>query len=251
MKKILLLIIFLAFLVVAMNFDRRGQLGKILLSQGYHVSKIWFGFETEPFEVKGSKYIIADRLKGDYIESVPRALSYMGEEEDKANQTKSFGVSASWSRKGYNWVDVIPAANNPQYLKPFPGRIKSIDMWVWGANYNYELYLSLENSDKYAYNLRMGDLRFVGWKSLSLQVPATIMSYGNQRYIPRKDGLTLKRIRIYTQPTERVDRFNVFFDNMRIITDTFGGEFDGIEIERLLEQRGKTSAKPADNNNAQ
>jgi hypothetical protein len=71
----------------------------------------------------------------------------------------------------------------------------------------------------------MGDLNFEGWRNLRIYVPDNIPQ--SQRYLPKRETLSLVKIRLWTRPTEKVDGFQIYFDQIKVLTDTFETLYDG------------------------
>ena len=200
----------------------------------YEKTIVWYSFEeNEKFEVKGSKYFLEKELKAGYYDGIPKPLKYVPGE----NSEKSFGVNASWSRQGHNWFDILPLEGSPNYKKAFPGKLKALDLWVWGANYNYDLYVTLENEAGYAYDFKISNLRYFGWKHIKVNIPAAVAL--QKTYIAKEQGgLLFRRFRVYSGKDERVDYFSIFLDYFRIFTDLYDGKFDGIEMQNVFFNRG-------------
>ena len=195
------------------------------------VSKIWFNFEGDAeegnFDIKYSKFGVTNEKKilkeGIYFEETPHGLGYSG-----GDSKKSMLIKGAFTRKGYNYIDVIP--QKPQ--APFPGSMRSFDMWVWGGNFNYILEAHLESYRGFLYRLPMGNLRYYGWRNLTLRIPNTIRR--DEQYAPRKKALTFRKFRLYASPQERTDRFHTFFDYAKIVTDMYQEQYDGWELEKLI-----------------
>jgi hypothetical protein len=83
----------------------------------------------------------------------------------------------------------------------------------------------------------MGDLNFVGWKNLRINIPDSIPQ--SQKYLPKREGLSLVKFRIWTRPNEvvvvpgmenekDVDKaVKFYFYHIKVLTDTFESLFDG------------------------
>jgi hypothetical protein len=48
--------------------------------------------------------------------------------------------------------------------------------------------------------------------------------------VPRLESLKLVKFRLWTKPAEQVKEFQVFFDQLAALTDTFESVFDGDEL---------------------
>ncbi|MFQ3547166.1 MAG: flagellar filament outer layer protein FlaA [Termitinemataceae bacterium] len=145
---------------------------------------------------------------------------------------KSLGIWGRFDRKGYNWIDVYPVAKDDKDEKPaeipIPGRVQLLDMWVWGANFNYYMEAYVRDYKGVVHIINMGDLSFEGWKNLRINIPSNIPQA--KMTLPKRQGLTLVKFRIWTRPVERVDDFQVYFNQIKVLTDTFESLFDGDEL---------------------
>ena len=144
---------------------------------------------------------------------------------------KSFGIHGRFDRRGYNWIDIYPVKkggdDTPAEI-PIPGRVNSIDMWVWSANLNYYIEVYLRDHDGIVHALKLGDIGFGGWRNLRVNIPSSIHQY--QRILPQYAGLTFVKFRLWTQPAERVNDFYVYFKQLKVLTDMFETYFDGNDL---------------------
>ena len=117
--------------------------------------------------VQGSKYATQGFPQMQLVRAWPEAL--YGKNRD-SKTLFALGVHAKFDRKSYNYIEIIPAAKDssgklqPKAI-PIPGRVRSIDMWVWGANYNYTLDAHLRDYQGIDHVLHLGSLQFAGWKN--------------------------------------------------------------------------------------
>jgi hypothetical protein len=183
--------------------------------------------------VMGSKFVTEGKPLVAYANAWPEALFGA----NKAGQDlKVLAINASFDRMGYNFLDIIPVAKDadgnivPSPI-PLPGRVKVLDLWVWGSNYDYYMDLHLRDFTGVVHVLRLGTLKYTGGKNLSAEIPG---------YIPQSGGyvtaggyiknLELVKLVLWTKPTENVSGFNVFIDQIKVLTDTFVSRFDGDEL---------------------
>jgi hypothetical protein len=180
--------------------------------------------------VQGSKYVTQGFPVLQLVRAWPEAL--YGRNRD-SKQLFAMGVHAKFDRKSYNFIEIIPAAKDasgklaPQGI-PIPGRVKSLDMWVWGANYNYTLDAHLRDYQGIDHVLHLGSLQFSGWKNMSTTISGAIPQ--SRPYIPRYAGLELTKLVIWTAPDEKVDDFYFFIDEITVITDLYETRFDGEDL---------------------
>jgi len=180
--------------------------------------------------VQGSRYSTQDYPQMEIVRAYPEAL--YGRNKDN-KPLFSLGVHAKFDRKSYNYIEIIPAAKDssgklvPKSI-PIPGRAKSIDMWVWGSNYNYWLDAHLRDFQGVDHVIHMGSLLFAGWKDLSASISGAIPQA--RQYIPKYAGLELTKLVIWTAPDEKVDDYYFFIDEITCITDLFETRFDGSDL---------------------
>jgi len=168
---------------------------------------------------------------------------------------KSIGVYSKFNRKGYNNFEIYPAAKDSQgNLVPqgiaLPGVVKMIDIWVWGSNYRLYLDAYVRDYRGVPYVLHFGSLDFQGWKDLQVSVPSTI--HQAQSYLPQFQGLHLTKLVVTTDPTEKVDGFFVYFDQLKILTDMHQSPYDGKGLNNpafinkyFADSASTTSSSPA------
>jgi len=190
--------------------------------------------EARQWVVTGSKFATKE---GDvqypipaYVEgdgSYPDAL--FGNNPSKL-ALKSLGVYAKYDRKGYNYYEVYPVKKDdkgnvvPSPLS-LPGITKSIDLWVWGSNFKTSIEFHVRDYRGIPYVLSGGSLNYQGWKNIQVNVPSSIPQ--TQPYLPHYKGLLLTKIVVRTEPTERVDGFFTYFDQLKVLTDMHQNPFDG------------------------
>ena len=148
----------------------------------------------------------------------------------------SMAVHAGFNRKAYNYIEIVPVDPSKKgedgLLEPkpikIPGRVQLIDLWVWGANYNYWLDLHLQDYRGVDHVLHLGSLQYAGWRNLSVTIPGSIPQASP--YIPRLRGLVITKLVLWTRPDAPVDGFYVFLDDLKVLTDLFETRFDGDEL---------------------
>jgi len=161
-------------------------------------------------------------------------------------EPQSLGLRGSFSRRGFNWIDIFPLNEEGQATAlPIPGQAQSISMWVWGSNLRYNLEAHFRDHTGRMHIIQMGDINHQGWRQMRAAVPARIpqervmtprvqlMDFngdGNSgEFTSELDLVRLEfvKFRIETQPTERVGNFFVYFENFRVVTDMVDSPFDG------------------------
>jgi len=74
----------------------------------------------------------------------------------------------------------------------------------------------------------MGDIAYTGWKNLRIKIPNSIPQ--SKRILPKLANMSFVKFRIWTTPLERVDNFYIYFNRVRILTDSFESLYDGDEL---------------------
>jgi hypothetical protein len=169
------------------------------------------------------------------IETWPQALFGTNR---KGDPLKSLGIWGKFDRRGYNWIDIYPVQGgeeDPTEI-PIPGRAGYLDMWVWGSNLNYYIEAYIRDYQGVVHNIRLGYIGYEGWKNLRANIPTSIPQA--KRVLPKLASLSFVKFRLWTTPTEPVGNFYVYFDQFKVLTDTFESLYDGDELsdpERVAE----------------
>lgn len=190
--------------------------------------------------VRGSKFVTEGFPKFSWVKSYPQAaFSSVPEGEEY----RSLGVQAAFDRQGYNYLEFIPVEDKDgENGKPIekgitiPGRLKRLDFWAWGSNYKYYMEVQVRDYRGMVHTLRAGDLNYVGWKNLKVEIPSSIPQ--DVKYLPQQKGLELIKIVLWTYPEEKVSGFSFYIDQIKAMTDMFEQPYDG---------SGLTDAKNVEN----
>ena len=191
--------------------------------------------QDSPWIIRGSKFSSVIKTnagddvypKSAFVKAWPAALF---SKQPEGKELKTFGIHGKFDRKGYNFIELLPAKKGddgklvPRTL-PLPGRVKNMDIWVWGSNYDYYLEAHIQDHKGISHVLTFGDIKFIGWKNISVNIPTNISQAVS--YTPKLKGLELVKLVLWTKPNERVNDFYVYFDQLKIFTDLFESPFDG------------------------
>ncbi|MFW6137597.1 MAG: flagellar filament outer layer protein FlaA [Spirochaetota bacterium] len=218
----ILIIVLLLVIPVAASAQYFGQIGReeyriedirsIILDDFETTERNW-QVSASSFKAEGFPEIKTQ------VEGAPLALKGTDREQQPENQYV-IGVRAAFTRKGYNSIQVYPEEEIV-----IPGFAKKISVWVWGANYYYNMEVHLRDYRGIVHKLSMGSLHFKGWRNLSVEIPKRIPQ--EIRYLPTEKPLSLVRFAIWTEPGERVDDYMVYFDQLKVLTDMYRQRFDG------------------------
>lgn len=181
----------------------------------------------------GSKFVTEGYPILQYFDGMANAVRVMQTNPDPDKAYKFLGVQFKFNRKGNNWVDIFPTKasgdeGSSSYEIPFKGVISRLDLWVWGAGYNYELEILVRDCNGRVHTLPIGSLNFHGWKNLAVNIPTSIQQ--SSPYLSGLKSMSFVAFRIRTHPSEKVDDFHIFFDEFKALTNTQRASYDGFEL---------------------
>ncbi len=191
-----------------------------------------FDPETRATEwvVRGSKFVSEGFPRQTYAPAWPEALHGVNREEI---DYQVLGVNARFDRQGYNYLEFIPIQEDDSgeiVVNPIeiPGRVKYLDMWVWGSQFDFYVDVHIEDYTGVVWTLNLGDINFTGWRNLRVNIPHYIPQ--SETYIPYLKSLKLVKLVLWTRPAERVADFYVYIDQIKVLTDLFESTFDGGDL---------------------
>lgn len=153
------------------------------------------------------------------------------------------GIRSRFDRQGYNQLDIIPGrGEGDDWVAEgitLPGRVKTIDFWVWGSNYNFgiEIYLLDHRGLEFKLDpIRMGDdgrlvansLKYTGWRNFFVDIPDYIKQA--VEYDPSLSQMKLTRLVIFTHPEEVVADNFIYLDHIKVLTDIHESTYDGYQL---------------------
>ena len=189
--------------------------------------------DEQQWYVVASKFITEGYPLTVYASAWPEAI--YGANRDNLD-LKVLGAQASFDRQGYNYLEFIPVAEDQSgELQPDPiqlvGRVKTLDLWVWGGNYDYYMEAHVRDYVGRVHVLHLGSLKYAGWRNLMVNLPSYIPQSGG--YVDTggfNKNLELVKLVLWTKPSENVAGFNIYIDRIKILTDTFVTRFDGDDL---------------------
>ena len=197
-------------------------------------------FASKVYDEEGN--VVESYPMSKYIDAWPDALFGRNKE---GNPYKVLGIHGKFDRQGFNYIEFIPAVEGadgslvPRSMDDgneitIPGRARTIDFWVWGANFDFYIELHIRDYKGIVHVLDFGSIKHTGWKNLKLDIPSSIPQEGG--YVT--SGGYLKELKIvklvmWTKPSERVDDFLIYIDHIKILTDIFVSRFDGDNLADL------------------
>ncbi|MBN2626918.1 MAG: flagellar filament outer layer protein FlaA [Spirochaetales bacterium] len=157
---------------------------------------------------------------------------------------EELGVLGIWSRfdrMGYNQYEIVPGedASGTWTQKPIelPGRVKTIDWWLWGSAFNYYVEIYVMDYRGFEFKLApirvekltgkkiVSNLNYSGWRNFYIDIPNYIDQ--DVPYQPRNANMKITKFVIYTDPREKVTDCYLYMDHLKILTDVQESTFDG------------------------
>ncbi len=178
------------------------------------------------------------------VKAYPSTLNRRLHKENKESM-QVLAVRAAFNKKGHNYIDIVPhedtdeprevdAEGNPLSGMYFNNPILEIGSYVWGSKRDYILEAEFETNRGTTFVVSLGSLNFRGWKSIKASIP---VRYYRSSDLVQKSSYVVKlnKLRIRTNPTERVDDFVVYFDMLFVTESITQLDYDGRELgERKL-----------------
>ena len=78
----------------------------------------------------------------------------------------------------------------------------------------------------------LGRIDYEGWRNLMVKIPASIPQ--EEKWLPKEHPLSVIRIVFRSDPDERADKFYCYIDHLKITTDIYIKQYDGIELLKNL-----------------
>ena len=161
-----------------------------------------------------------------YVQTWPIALFGYNRE---GKTIKSLGIHGRFDRRGFNWMDLYPVSSDGKPFEiPMPGRVRYMDVWAWGSNLEYLVEVYVRDYQGVVHIVNMGSLAHTGWKNIRANIPRNI--HQSKRVLPNLAQLRFIKFRIWTQPSEQVGDFYIYFKQFKVLTDVFESTFDGDEL---------------------
>lgn len=119
-----------------------------------------------------------------------------------------------------------------------PGRAKAVSVWVHARGNNYDLEVWVKDYKGDVHILKMGSLNFVGWRPMKAYIPEYVPQETNS--YPQTRVTKIVRFVIRAKPEAGNEDVFLFFDQLKVLTDTFEVNFDGQNLHQLMEKGGTT-----------
>ena len=175
---------------------------------------------TTGWTLRASKEIDESFLDSRIVNAWPRALYG----ESPSEERNALGIRGGFRRQGYNFIEIIP----PGGVAILPGIVKDIELWVWNSNRDYYITAQIQDSFGLFHTIELGSINHIGWKKLSARIPSVVIQKRQQ--LQDSDRIRLLKLIVWTKPSSNVNEFQVYLDELRIITDTYQGYIDGGDL---------------------
>ncbi|HCL56972.1 MAG TPA: hypothetical protein DHW82_08190 [Spirochaetia bacterium] len=194
-------------------------------------------------DATGKEYVLKDNLTEEENKKVRDIMNmirfrsanflYSSRPEIKGMEGKQgttiMGVRGKFNIGGYNRIYLEPKQD--LYMM---GLVDSIRVWVWGGNYDYDLYVVIKNFRNKYYTLYLGNLRFRGWKQMSVKFLGYNIEQVDQ-WVPQIKPLQFVRFMIVSKINEKPDRFGIWLDDLQYDADLFDQVYPGKALEKELD----------------
>jgi hypothetical protein len=116
--------------------------------------------------------------------------------------------------KKYLGVKVRARAGDTFIIKPAKELLidkycKSISLWVYGKDYAGVLWMLLMDTDQKTYKLRVGSLNFLGWRKLTIGIPARVAQ--QDLFLNQKKHLKILQLQYTAVNREELARHQYFY----------------------------------------
>ena len=145
------------------------------------------------------------------------------------------------SKKPYLRMNYATGKEEQKRGLQLPGNAKAISIWVHGRGNPYDLEAWLEDHRGDTHILKFGSVNFVGWRPMKAYIPMTVpQSYESypQTKVTRITRLIL-RAQTYRHAEELTTDTYFFFDQFKVLTDTYEVNFDGEELHKVFDGEDK------------
>jgi len=149
------------------------------------------------------------------------------------------------SKKPYLRMNYATGKEEQERGLQLPGNAKAISLWVHGRGNPYDLETWLEDYRGNTHILKFGSVNFVGWRPMKVYIPVGIpQAYESypQTKVTRITRFVL-RAQTYRHAEELTTDTYFFFDQFKVLTDTYEVNFDGEDLHNAFDGKGGADKK--------
>jgi len=126
-----------------------------------------------------------------------------------------------------------------------PGKAKGLSIWVHGRGHPYTLEVWVKDYRGSTHVLKFGSVNFVGWRPLKVEIPVSVPQEFEsfpQTRITKVTRLVLRAVP--NAPREELmETAYFFFDQLKVLTDTYEVNFDGSNLHNVFDKGGTGGEK--------
>lgn len=154
-----------------------------------------------------------------------------------------------------DWKERNPVLTYDQALRTdvqergiqLPGRAKAISMWVHARGFPYTIEVWVKDYKGEVHILDKQSINFVGWRPVTFQVPGYLPQTADSYPVTR----VAKLVRIVLREVTNISGLHtgassrsasdayVFFDQIKVLTDTYEVHFDGQDLHKVFDGNGQ------------
>jgi hypothetical protein len=200
-----------------------------------------------------------------YIDGGPSDMKTERWSADKKGMEKKkiLGLHFRFKYPGFNSVQLLPPmevqwddptkkvtsfdSRSGQYLQErgiqLPGQARALSVWVHGRGDDYYLECWVKDWRGEVHVLKFGSINFVGWKPLLVSIPPYIPQ--EVETYPQTKLLKIVRFVVRSTPDALAQDTYIFFDQLKVLTDVYEVNFDGMELDKAFKEGGSAAPAPA------
>jgi len=157
-----------------------------------------------------------------------------------------------------DWKDRTPVLTYDQAMRKdvpergiqLPGRAKAISMWVHARGFSYTMEVWVKDFKGDVHILEKQSINFVGWRPMTFEIPANMPQSSDTYPVTRVSKLVRIVIREVSNvagehsstSTRNSSDVYVFFDQIKVLTDTYEVYFDGQDLHKNFEGTKSTDS---------
>jgi hypothetical protein len=156
-----------------------------------------------------------------------------------------------------DWKDRTPVMTYDQAMRKdvqergiqLPGRAKAISMWVHARGFPYTMEVWVKDFKGDVHILEKQSINFVGWRPMTFDIPDNMPQSSDTYPVTRVSKLVRIVIREVSNvtgeysgnSTRNSSDVYVFFDQIKVLTDTYEVYFDGQDLHKNFEGTTNTN----------